>query len=103
MALMTRLATVGNGAGCCLGRQASRLGGASSAMCALASPNSISSSLAPRKVSHGAVTLSRPRVMVGVRAASTTTADETSTAAPAAAIPFKRHERIAAIKVRDKT
>ena len=100
MALMTRLATVGNGAGC-LGRQASR--GASRAMCALASPNSISSSLAPRKVSHGAVTLSRPRVMVGVRAASTTTADETSTAAPAAAIPFKRHERIAAIKVRDKT
>jgi|AntAceMinimDraft_5_1070358.scaffolds.fasta_scaffold07602_3 hypothetical protein len=99
MALMTRLAVVRSGAGC-LGRQAAS---SSPTSRTFATPQGSSSSpslrSALRKAAPGAVaTHSRRPVVVTTRAVSTA-AGEASTAAPAA-VPFKRHERIASIKVR---
>ena len=106
MALMTRLAVVRSGAGC-LGRHAasSSRGGASgiSMRSALAtSPSSSSSATALRAaLRKGAVTLSRAKTEVVTRAASTAAGEPTTaTTPPNTPAPFKRHERIASIKVR---
>ena len=95
MALMTTRMMVRNGAEC-LGRSGQSL--RSVLRCAGSSRTSLASPGASTPVRLGQ-SASVGRSLVSIRASSvTTTAD--AAAATSAAAPFKRHERIAAIKVR---
>ena len=96
MALMTTRMMVRNGAEC-LGRSGQSL--RSVLRCAGSSRTSLASPGASTRSVRLGQSASVGRSLVSIRASSvTTTAD--AAAATSAAAPFKRHERIAAIKVR---